>query len=104
MVKVDRPEELLAALSTTLGVEAVIKKERRLFLWDGVRIHLDRVDGLGPFIEFEAIAPADSDLSHAEAKVETLRAAFEIDAADVLGGSYCDLAAEVSSPGSVRDG
>ena len=24
-------------------------------MWHGVRIHLDRVDGLGHFIEFEAV-------------------------------------------------
>jgi adenylate cyclase class 2 len=91
IVEVDQPDELLLVLSTVLGVKVVIAKERRLFLWDGVRIHLDRVDGLGHFIEFEAAAHADSDLSHAEAQVVTLRRAFGIDSADVIGGSYCDL-------------
>lgn len=75
-----------------LGVKVVIAKERRLFLREGVRIHLDQVDDVGSFIEFEAIAPVDSDLSHEEAQVTALRRAFEIDDADVIGGSYCDLA------------
>lgn len=101
IVKVDRPDELLAALSTALGVKVAIVKERRLFLWEGVRIHLDRVDGLGHFIEFEAIVPADSDLSLAEAKVGTLRRAFEVADADVIGRSYCDLVADDGDPGSV---
>ena len=92
IVNVAQPNELVAALSSVLGVKVVIAKERRLFLWEGVRIHLDKVDGLGDFIEFEAVAPAGSDLSHEEAQVKTLRQAFEIDDADVIGVSYSDLA------------
>lgn len=92
IVKVDQPDELVVALSSVLGVKAVIEKVRRLFFWEGVRIHLDQVDGLGHFIEFEAIVPPDSDLSHAEAQIKVLRRAFEIDGSDVIGGSYCDLA------------
>ena len=37
-------------------------KRRRLFIWEGVRIHLDEVDGLGSFIEFEAVLPDAGDL------------------------------------------
>ena len=92
IVEVQQADELKAALSSVLGVKVVIAKERRLFLWEGVRIHLDQVDDLGSFIEFEAIAPVDSDLSHEEAQVTALRHAFEIGDSDVIGGSYCDLA------------
>ncbi len=92
IVNIEQPDELVAALSSVLGVKVVIAKERRLFLWEGVRIHLDKVDGLGDFIEFEAVAPAGSDLSREEAQVMALRKAFEIDDADVIGESYCDLA------------
>jgi hypothetical protein len=56
-----------------------------------VRIHLDVVEGLSAFIEFEAIASADSDLTHEEARVNRLRQAFEVEDADLIGGSYCDL-------------
>jgi adenylate cyclase, class 2 len=91
IVEVDGAEELKAALSSTLGVRAVVAKERLLFLWEGVRIHLDRVDGLGDFIEFEAVADTGSDLSHEEAQVVSLRRAFAIDAADLVAGSYCDM-------------
>ena len=33
---------------------SVVEKRRRLLLWDGVRIHLDDVEGLGTFVELEA--------------------------------------------------
>ena len=90
IIEVDEPEELKAALSGFLGVKAVVTKERWLFLWERVRVHLDQVDGLGDFIEFEAVADADSDLSHEEAQVVSLRRAFEIDEADLVAGMYTD--------------
>lgn len=90
IIEVDEPEGLKAALRSSLGVKAVVAKERRLFLWEGVRVHLDRVDGLGDFIEFEAVADRASDLSHEETQVASLRRAFEIDEADLVAGSYCD--------------
>ncbi len=93
IIELGEPEELKAVLGGTLGVRAMVAKERRLFLWEGVRIHLDRVDGLGEFIEFEAVADAGSDLSHEEAQVVSLRRAFGIDEVDLVAGSYCDLVA-----------
>lgn len=69
-----------------------VREERHLFRWEEVRIHLDDVEGLGNFIEFEAVVPDGSDLSRANAHVATMRQAFAIDGSNVIGGSYCDLA------------
>jgi adenylate cyclase, class 2 len=92
IVEVVGPEGLKAALASTLGVKAVVAKRRRLFVWEeNVRIHLDAVEGLGDFIEFEAVAEVDSDLTRERDQDVRLREAFGIDAADVIGGSYCDL-------------
>jgi len=63
-------------------------KERRLLLWEGVRIHLDTVQGLGSFVELEGVAAPDSDLSGEHAKVARLREALGI--VDVLTDSYSD--------------
>lgn len=92
IVEIEQAEELKAALAGALGFKAMIAKRRRLFLWEEVRIHLDDVEGLGSFIELEAVAPPHSDLSHEEEQVQRLRKAFDIADADVVGGSYCDLA------------
>lgn len=69
-----------------------------LFLWEEVRIHLDEVEGLGNFIEFEAVVSDGSDLSREKAHVATMRQAFAIDDSSVIGGSYCDLALAEDSP------
>lgn len=89
--EVQQAKELTAALGGNLGVKAVVEKERQLFLWQGVRIHLDLVKTLGNFIEFEAVAPSGSDLARERQKVETLRGEFELANADLVASSYCDL-------------
>jgi homotetrameric cytidine deaminase len=78
LVEVPDPDALAAALESTYGVNVDVVKERRLLLWDGVRIHLDAVDGLGAFVELEAVAPAGSDLQAEHAKVARLRQALDI--------------------------
>lgn len=87
----ERAEELTAALGDNLGVKVVVEKERRLFLWQGVRIHLDLVKALGSFIELEAVAPTGSDLSREQQKVEALRGEFALADVDLVASSYSDL-------------
>jgi homotetrameric cytidine deaminase len=84
IVPVAADESLKEALDAALGTLIVVEKRRRLLLWEGVRIHLDDVDGLGTFVELEA--PEDGDQ---EAKVERLTEALGI--GDPIAGSYSDL-------------
>ncbi len=93
IVPIERPGELKEALESTLGVAAVVAKERRLFLWRGVRIHLDRVEGLGTYVELEAVLGPDLDLDAGRERIEALRAALGIEERHLLAGSYADLAA-----------
>ncbi len=93
IVAVEEAEELKAALAAALGVSVTVAKERRLFLWEGVRIHLDKVKGLGDFIELEAVIGEDAlDPGSAGRQVQELRRAFAIETDDLVGESYCDLA------------
>jgi len=92
IVEVSDAPELRAALAAVLGIVAVVRKTRRLFVLQDVRIHLDRVEGLGGFIEFEAVAPpGGTDLARYEARLTDLRNSFGIADADLVGASYCDL-------------
>ena len=45
----------LRILSAALGVETVVRKTREVYLVEGARIHLDRVTGLGTFVEIEVL-------------------------------------------------
>lgn len=86
------PGEMRGALSAALGDPlVVVSKRRRLFLWEGVRIHLDTVDGLGTFIELEAVLPDAGDTAAAQAKIVRLRHELRIGDDDLMGGGYADL-------------
>jgi adenylate cyclase class IV len=78
IVEVDDGTVLCAALAAAVGIRGVVAKRRRLFLWRSVRIHLDTVERLGDFIELEAVAPADSDLTAEHRLIAELRAALAI--------------------------
>ncbi|MCL4539628.1 MAG: class IV adenylate cyclase [Bacteroidetes bacterium] len=46
-------------LSKALGVKVVVSKKRRLLMLKNARIHLDAVDGLGAYLEFEVMSQGD---------------------------------------------
>jgi predicted adenylyl cyclase CyaB len=99
---VERPEELRAVLAAGLGIRVEVAKRRRLFRWDGVRIHLDNVDGLGAFIEFEAIVGAPEEFSYRHRQVDELKKAFEIREADIVAIGYGELLLAANNPGEVN--
>ena len=81
---------LREALDAALGTLVVVDKERRLLLWEGVRIHLDRVDGLGSFLELEGVAPEGSDLEPERELVGRLSEELGLDDDRILADSYSD--------------
>lgn len=85
------PDALRAALAAALGVTGVVAKRRRLLLWEGVRIHLDEVEGLGSWVELEAVAPDGSDLAPEHAKVAELRAVLGMADECVVAEGYAAL-------------
>src|ERR687897_1927826 len=90
---------LREALEAAYGTLVTVTKRRRLLLWQGVRIHLDEVEGLGSYLELEAVADPDSDLSGEREKVERLRAELGIEDANLVGASYSDLLLSASGEG-----
>ncbi|MBV9417399.1 MAG: cytidine deaminase [Solirubrobacterales bacterium] len=84
-------DPVVEALDSTLGTTVVVSKRRQLFLWEGVRIHLDEVDELGSFIEFEAVLPDAGDLATARAKVDRLRRELGIEDDALVSAGYADL-------------
>jgi predicted adenylyl cyclase CyaB len=68
---------------------AVVKKIRTLYLYRNTRIHLDRVKGLGSFIEFEVLMKRGK--RQAQAMMLFLRREFGIERDSIVAGSYRDL-------------
>lgn len=88
IIEVDDATVARTALAEALGMRVVVTKRRRLFLWRGVRIHLDDVEQLGRFIELEAVAPPASDLTREHELVSQLREAFGITDARLVPFGY----------------
>jgi predicted adenylyl cyclase CyaB len=91
LVEVPEPGELRPALESVLGIAVVVAKSRRLFIHEGVRIHLDRAEGLGAFIEFEAVVTEGTDPIGFTALLASLRESFGIRDEDLVRQSYSDL-------------
>jgi adenylate cyclase class 2 len=97
VIAVEDAPTLRAALGAALSVLTVVTKRRQLFLWRDVRIHLDEVEGLGSFIELEAVAAPSSDLKREHQLIAALRVAFDISDERLIGTGYAaQLSARVS--------
>src|SRR5215208_7133456 len=95
---------LREALDAAYGAVVTVTKRRRVLLWEGVRIHLDEVEGLGSFLELEAVADPESDLEAEHEKVERLRAALGVNDADLVATSYADLIRDLGGAAAAAEG
>ena len=91
VLPVDTPERFKEALATTLGIRSRVEKYREIFLHQNVRIHLDRVAGLGEFLEFEAVLGSESSEAESQKLVHQLRQRFRISEDDLQQQSYGEL-------------
>ena len=54
LATVTEPAELENLLRGALGIKAIVKKKRKIFFLDNIKVHLDEVSGLDNFVEIEA--------------------------------------------------
>lgn len=82
---------LRESLTLAYGQDGRVQKQRTLFLVGRTRVHLDRVDGLGDFLELEVVLRDDeaSDIGVAEA--HALMAQLGVDASQLVERAYVDL-------------
>jgi adenylate cyclase, class 2 len=80
------------ALTAALGIKVVVDKRRRIYFVDNVKLHFDRVEGLGTFVEVEAI---DSDgsigIEKLKEQCQEYAAFLGIRDEDYMSESYSDM-------------
>jgi len=91
IVPVPDPQKLKAALTAALGIRRQVRKRRHVLLWHNVRIHLDEVEGLGTFVELEAVISAKDDEATGHSRLAQLCQLMAISPGDYLASSYGDL-------------
>jgi adenylate cyclase class 2 len=73
------------------GIDVVVDKKRELWRWKSVRIHLDKVTGLGRFIEIESLTSRDISLEEADKRCQTMIEALQLPSNSFLSHSYSDM-------------
>lgn len=79
---------LIAALS----VKVIVAKKRKIYFIDNIKFHFDQVEGLGTFIEVEAIdKEATMSLPTLQQQCAEYISLFEVSSNDFVAESYSDL-------------
>jgi adenylate cyclase class IV len=85
------PAALREALSRAHGVIGRVRKSRLLLMAGATRIHLDRVEHLGDFMEIEVVLRSDQTVAEGEAVAEALMVQLGVRDDQRLAGAYLDL-------------
>lgn len=85
------PAALREALTRAHGVLGRVRKQRLLLLAGPTRIHLDRVEGLGDFLEIEVVLREDQTVAEGQAIADALLARLGVPESSRLAGAYLDM-------------
>jgi predicted adenylyl cyclase CyaB len=85
------PGTLRESLSLAYGQVGRVRKKRTLFLVGRTRIHLDRVEGLGDFLELEVVLTDGEHVETGEGIARDLLEKLGILPDQLIEGAYVDL-------------
>lgn len=88
------PDHLRETLSLACGQIGRVQKTRTLFLVGRTRIHLDRVEGLGDFLELEVVLEDDEPLEAGMQEAHEIMARLDVVPSQLIEGAYLDLLAK----------
>jgi adenylate cyclase class IV len=86
-------EALKGVLARALGVRGTVRKRRRLYVCGQTRIHVDRVEGLGNFMELEVVLNERQTPADGRAIAESLMRALGVGSRHLVEAAYVDLLA-----------
>lgn len=81
-----------------LSVWMIIEKTREVWMHDGVHIHVDRVEGLGSFIELQALVTPWQHIGKCHQAIGELRARLGPALGEAIATGYCDMLASDTEP------
>lgn len=86
-------------LGDVMEVVGVVSKERTVIMVGQTRIHLDRVDGLGEFVELEVVLKPDQSEADGRKVAEDLMNVLGLNPGMIEPRSYIDLICDINSSG-----
>ncbi|CAB4001389.1 Hypothetical predicted protein [Paramuricea clavata] len=97
ITEIPKPEDLKKTLETSLGIKGVVKKERLLFLVGQTRIHLDRVENLGCFMELEVVLRENQTTEEGSEIANDLMKKLNVEEKDLITCAYMDLLSKTNN-------
>ncbi|TPG64315.1 class IV adenylate cyclase [Ewingella americana] len=85
------PDGLRNTLTLAYGAAGRVIKQRTLFMVGQTRLHLDRVKGLGDYLEFEVVLADNETPEQGIAIAEDLLEKLHIDRQELIDQAYVDL-------------
>merc|ERR1712071_316354 len=83
-------EQLHENLKHALGVKTDLKKQRSLYMLGPTRIHVDTVEGLGEFVEFEVVLEDGDSVEAGQKVADALMVKLGILKEHLMVGAYAD--------------
>jgi predicted adenylyl cyclase CyaB len=96
------PEVLRESLTLAYGQTGHVEKHRTLFLAGRTRIHLDRVSGLGHFLELEVVLEESESSEVGKREAHELLVRLGVERSQLIEGGYFDLL-RTRLPGGARE-
>ncbi|MEP7283103.1 MAG: class IV adenylate cyclase [Rubrivivax sp.] len=96
------PEILRQSLALAYGESGSVSKQRTLFLVGRTRVHLDKVQGLGHFLELEVVLSENESSEVGTGEAHELMAKLGIESHQLVEGAYVELASEKASELSIE--
>ncbi|MFT5114243.1 MAG: putative adenylyl cyclase CyaB [Parasphingorhabdus sp.] len=89
--KTSEPSTLREALRQAYGTAGRVQKRRLLYFFGRTRIHLDRVMGLGNFLELEVVLEDNESSEDGIKEAKTILFQLGVEDAQLVEGAYVDL-------------
>ena len=91
-VNSDSSALLKEILIKSLGVHAIVNKQREIYFIDNIKFHIDRVEDLGSYVEVEAIdINGNIGIKELREQCQFFLKLFKISEKDLISKSYSDL-------------
>ncbi len=87
------PDALRETLALAYGAIGRVRKQRLLYITGRTRIHLDRVEGLGEFLELEVVLRDGETVEAGMQEARSLMQALGVAPEHLVSGAYLDLLA-----------
>ncbi|XP_015599660.1 uncharacterized protein LOC107269845 [Cephus cinctus] len=90
-LNVEAAQGIKEVLSVANGVLGNVIKTRHLYMIGQTRVHVDRVDGLGDFMELEVVLRDNQNVSEGEEIANDLMKKLDVKKENLISGAYLDL-------------